>query len=53
MAEPGRTQALPGEQIFGDSGAGDAAIVFENQSCLFEGAFLAGHFKVEQDVLLK
>jgi hypothetical protein len=39
-AQSGRTEALAREQVFGNGGAGDAAVVFEGQAGLFESSFL-------------
>jgi hypothetical protein len=40
MAQSGRTEALAREQVFGNGGARDAAVVFEGQAGLFESSFL-------------
>jgi hypothetical protein len=50
MTEPGRTEALAREQVVRDGGAGNAAVVFENQAGLLESALLAGNFQIEQHI---
>lgn len=53
MPEAGRSQAFARKQIVRHSRAGDAAIVFENQSGLFESAFLARYIEVENDICVR
>nr|GEU28525.1 hypothetical protein [Tanacetum cinerariifolium] len=50
VTETGRPEPLAREQIVRHGGAGNAAVVFENQAGLLESTFFTGHFQVQQDV---
>ena len=50
LPQSGRTQAFAGEQAVEDRAAGDALVVLEQQSCLFEDALLAARVEVDHHV---
>jgi hypothetical protein len=45
-----RAKSLTGKQIIRDGRASDAAVVLEDESRLFESAFLTGAFQIEHNI---